>query len=519
MRFRSSLFAKILFWFFVNLAVLGAVLLVFFNLQFRFAPDSPLFTAFGHRLDYVAGLIADEVRSSEPAERDAILERYSSTYQVEFQLFTGVGERLAGPERSLPAEVARHIAEMPQPPRRMGPRPGPAEGPPPAGAPGEVERLGPPGPGGADVPGRPGGPGPVDRPGRADGSGPRAPFPQPVFTLRTTNPTRYWAGVRVPVPSSDGPRPMMAVLVVASDSISGRGLFFDFKPWLLVVAVVFALSVVLWFPFVRGLTVAIRQMTLATERIADERFETRVKVRRSDEVGRLGLAINQLAARLETYIGGQKRFLGSISHELNSPLARLQFALSILEEHVADAGQSFIADARDDVRVMARLVSELLAYAKAGMKEADIRLGPVPLLPVVQAVVEREAATATVRVDVGESTTVVAQPELLSRALANVVRNAVRYAGAAGPITIAARAEGGRVVLRVADQGPGVAPESIDRLFEPFYRIEPDRARATGGSGLGLAIVKTCVEACQGTVSARNLSPAGLEITMTFSAA
>jgi two-component system sensor histidine kinase CpxA len=340
-----------------------------------------------------------------------------------------------------------------------------------------------------------------------------------VFTLRTTAPTRYWAGVRLPIPGGADQRPMPAVLVVSSDSISGHGLFFDVKPWLLVVAVVFALSVALWFPFVRGLTRAIQQMTEATEQIADERFEARVTVQRHDELGRLGIAINQLATRLESFVAGQKRFLGGVSHELNSPLARLQFALSILDERVGEGERAYVADAREDVWAMSELVAELLAFAKAGMRTAEIRLERVLVRPVAQAVAAREAAGREVAVDVDEAIAVRAQPELISRALANVVRNAARYAGDAGPIVVSATANGPRVVIRVADHGPGVPAESIGRLFEPFYRTEPDRARRTGGSGLGLAIVKTCVEACGGAVSARNLVPAGFEVTLEFDAA
>jgi two-component system sensor histidine kinase CpxA len=74
------------------------------------------------------------------------------------------------------------------------------------------------------------------------------------------------------------------------------------------------------------------------------------------------------------------------------------------------------------------------------------------------------------------------------------------------------------ILVTIADQGPGVPPETIPRLFDPFFRVEAERARSTGGSGLGLAIVKTCVEACGGGVSARNLSPSGFEVTMVLQA-
>ncbi len=84
---------------------------------------------------------------------------------------------------------------------------------------------------------------------------------------------------------------------------------------------------------------------------------------------------------------------------------------------------------------------------------------------------------------------------------------------------MSARREGGRVLVSVADCGPGVPEESLAKLFDPFYRTEPSRTRETGGVGLGLAIVKTCIEACQGTVRCSNLQPHGLEVTISLAAA
>jgi len=252
--------------------------------------------------------------------------------------------------------------------------------------------------------------------------------------------------------------------------------------------VLLALSVLLWLPLVRGMTRAVAQMTAAAEQIAEERFDVRVNDGRSDELGRLGRAINHLAARLSGFVMGQRRFLGDISHELNSPLARMQFALGILEERVDPAHRGYVADAQEEVRLMSRLVSELLSYSKAGIKAPEVRLESVNLRRLAHEVIEREAADgAEVRLEVDEALEALASPELLARALANVIRNAQRYAGAAGPVTIAAAGGSGQVRVSVADCGPGVPEEELSRLFDPFYRLEPDRARSTGGAGLGLA--------------------------------
>ena len=139
--------------------------------------------------------------------------------------------------------------------------------------------------------------------------------------------------------------------------------------------------------------------------------------------------------------------------------------------------------------------------------------------------------------DVPAALTVLAEPDLLARALGNVVRNAVRYAAPVsaaaesahsfrplqhpdgsptGPIVVSARSSGAQIVVTVTDSGPGVPEAALHRLFDPFFRPEAARSRETGGTGLGLAIVKSCIEACGGTVAVRNVQPTGLQVEFTL---
>jgi len=135
-------------------------------------------------------------------------------------------------------------------------------------------------------------------------------------------------------------------------------------------------------------------------------------------------------------------------------------------------------------------------------------------------VLEREASPATpVEVSVDENLEVLADSEYLFHALSNLVRNAIRYAGHAGPIRISAHAAEGMVYIAVSDSGTGVPEEALEEIFAPFYRLDPSRSRETGGLGLGLAIVRTCVEACQGAVHCRNLQPSGFEVEIRLTQA
>jgi two-component system sensor histidine kinase CpxA len=338
--------------------------------------------------------------------------------------------------------------------------------------------------------------------------------------VKTTNPTRYWFGVRVITFEKDKPAPLRTRVLAASDSSTGHGLFFDPTPWLIMAGVIILVSILFWLPFVRSITKSIRQMTNATEQIAEEQFDVRVNEKRTDELGRLGSAVNHLATRLSKFVMGQKRFLGDISHELNSPLARMQFALSILEERVDENNRVYVEDVKEEVQLMSKLVSELLSYSEAGIKTSNINLEKVSLRSIVENVVEYEKTSdADIRLDVDDNLEAMAQPELLSRAVANLIRNAIRYAGKDGPITITAERDGEQAILSVKDNGRGVPESEIEKLFDPFYRLEHDRSRTTGGTGLGLTIVKTCVEACKGKVAVKNIIPHGLEVTILLKAA
>jgi two-component system sensor histidine kinase CpxA len=486
MQVRFPLYAKILLWFLLNVLFLGAVFYAFIGLQFHIGLDSLLLARTGDRIQAVADIIATEL-GNEPANQwDNVLQRFGSAYKVTLLLFRPDGSQAAGQRIQLPPDV------MP----RVGDR-----------------RGGPPNFGGRGPRGSRGTNPPPDFPSPAPPLGPR-------FTARTEDPTRYWVGVRIFVPDAERQRSGPMTLVAMSHSLWGGGLFFDPMPWVAVGAGVVFLSVLFWFPLVRGVTRSISQVTKATERIAEGRFDARVDANRGDELGRLGQAINQMAARLDGFVTGQKRFLGDIAHELCSPLARIQVALGILEQRANKSQEAYVEDVHTEVQNMSDLVNELLSFSKASLKAGAIALQPVNLLEIVSQAIHREAGgEEKINVEVAEEIFVLAHRELLLRSLANLVRNAVRYAGKHGPITVSAIQAGELVVISVVDGGPGVPQETLARLFDPFYRPEPSRSAETGGAGLGLAIVKTCVESCQGTVACRNHSPSGLEVTIRLKAA
>ena len=168
---------------------------------------------------------------------------------------------------------------------------------------------------------------------------------------------------------------------------------------------------------------------------------------------------------------------------------------------------------------MSQLTDELLQFARAETIHEPVTLIRTNVADAVQIAIQRELTEgADISVAVDPSLYVQANTEFLIRSLANVLRNAVRYAAYRGPIRVSANRRDDRVVIRVTDCGPGVPEDSLDKIFAPFYRTDNARDRQTGGAGLGLAIVRTYIESCGGTVECRNRRPSGLEVLIQLRA-
>lgn len=472
----------------LNLILLLAVVVAFAEWQFGFSIESIVIGPARDRIVAIANAFGRDLDLAPESSRDSLLMNYSGRFDADFYLCTPDGERLAGEPVSLPAAVLQRM--------RRGNGPGHNE-------PFEVEPGF--GRGGRGFPPPPGRPGALP-----------ADF---IFLTITRNPLRYWVGVRIPTNGRNGERGVPAVLLLRSNSILNSNLFFDWRLLLWLGAALAAVALVCWWPFVHGVTQTIRQMDRATAEIAQGRFDVRVTRQRRDELGHLGQQINGMAERLQGFVSQQKRFLGDIAHELCAPIARIQFALGILEQRVDEAQQPHVGILREEIQEMSELVNELLMFSKAGLNAAELPLTRVDLAAAVQRAVSHQVAgVGNIEVSIQPGLAVTAHEPYVVRSISNLLRNALRYAGEAGPIQIVAERSGNQVSLRVMDCGPGLPEESLEEVFAPFYRPEAARSRDTGGTGLGLAIVKSCIEACRGSVRCRNRNPSGLEVTITLAA-
>jgi two-component system sensor histidine kinase CpxA len=268
------------------------------------------------------------------------------------------------------------------------------------------------------------------------------------------------------------------------------------------------------------LTYPVRKLQRAVERFGKGDLSARAMTRRRDELGDLGRTFDRMAGRIQTLLDAEHRLLLDISHELRSPLARLRVAVEL-----ARSGQNREAhlDRIDkEAERLNSLVGGLLQVTRAEGDPDTLRHQPVRLDHLLRELVavsslEAESRGSAVRLAGAPAVTVEGDPELLRRAIENVIRNAIRHAPESTAVEASLEAADGRATVRIRDYGPGVPEEALPRIFDAFYRVETDRDRASGGAGLGLSIARRAVELHKGTIRARNAEP-GLAVEIDLPA-
>lgn len=293
--------------------------------------------------------------------------------------------------------------------------------------------------------------------------------------------------------------------------------------WLTLVVTAGASAVLGWFAAGRALR-PLRQMTTAARNISAGNLHERLALTGpEDEFKQLGDAFDDLLARLEAAFAAQRRFVANAAHELRTPLTLertlLQLALADPQASAADLRatcQELVASGRDQERLLDALLT--LASSERGLERRDpedlARLAQ-PALDSVRTELER--ARLELEVDLRPAP-VRGDPALLERLTANLLDNAVEYNRVGGRVVIGTRTESGRAVLSVANTGPTVPPDQMERLFEPFQRLQPDRTGPDGHHGLGLSIVRAIASAHDGTVLAEPRDGGGLVVSVSFPA-
>jgi histidine kinase len=274
----------------------------------------------------------------------------------------------------------------------------------------------------------------------------------------------------------------------------------------------------------RFLTRPIRELTRAAQELSRGRFGVTVRVRSRDEISQLRSTFNEMSQRLAAFHQTRKELFADISHEIRSPLARIQSDAELLidREMPKEEREEHLKAICEEVEGISRLVEDLSIMSQIENNQLALEASPSSL----QKLLIREAGKFRPQFG-GKSVTlrqikpedlppVIMDDKRIGQVISNLLTNALRYTPAGGTIELGVRVNGNMATVWVRDTGPGIPPEALPRIFDRFYRVDPSRSRISGGTGLGLAIAKHFVEAHGGTIRAESEQAKGTCIQFTL---
>ncbi|MEO6333501.1 MAG: ATP-binding protein, partial [Pyrinomonadaceae bacterium] len=241
---------------------------------------------------------------------------------------------------------------------------------------------------------------------------------------------------------------------------------------------------------------------------------------RRDELAVLAKDFDVMAERIESLITSQQRLSRDVSHELRSPLARMNVALEIAKQKSNGDSAPMLNRIEAESNRLNEMISRLLTLSRLETGAQDFERSKIDLTALVEQIVsdadfEADAVGKSVRITHADKCSIVGSDELVGSAVENVLRNAVRYTRNGSSVEVSLKSENGNATVSVRDHGAGVPEDELVNLFRPFYRVGEARDRNSGGTGLGLAIAEQAVKAHNGSIRASN-DDKGLVVEMSF---
>jgi signal transduction histidine kinase len=322
------------------------------------------------------------------------------------------------------------------------------------------------------------------------------PIPTPFFEPREATALRLYD---ITVDFPDGDSAVFRIGHLPRGAPLSRNLFFNLA--LLVVLLVIALYVT-----ARSITRPLSKLVSAAESLGRNVRQPKLAEKGARELQDAARAFNTMQDRLQRYLDSRTRVLAAMSHDLKTPLTRLRLQVETTLDDPAI--QARFGKELDEMESMVRGALALFR----GLDD-DETLAPIDinaLLATLRSEFTEMGADVTVEGEAARP--IMGKPQALRRCLTNLVANAVKF-GTRAKIIVE---DGDVLVIRVRDEGPGIPPEELERVFEPFYRVESSRNRDTGGTGLGLSIARDVAQAHGGSLVARNLPVKGLEALLVL---
>ncbi len=263
----------------------------------------------------------------------------------------------------------------------------------------------------------------------------------------------------------------------------------------------------------------------ASRDIGDGKLSTRITMydKRSDEFGALARSFNQMAKQLENNISAHQRLLGDVSHELRSPLTRLQLAVALAEKNIGhkDEQQKHLTRCETELDRLDDMISDVLTLSRLEHSHNTFSPDQIELQNLVQQIISdcqyyANSKNVIITLLGNGPYSVLADSKLLASAISNVINNAVKYSLDDQEVLVELRSDQQNIQLIITDEGPGVPDELLVQLFRPFFRVADARDRSSGGTGLGLAIARQAIQLHQGEIFAQNQINSGLKVTITL---
>lgn len=295
--------------------------------------------------------------------------------------------------------------------------------------------------------------------------------------------------------------------------VPGRDFGFDTSAYMHVAILMGLLTGVLTVAYLamRWLLKPVRWLHEGVGQVASGNLDHRVPENRSDQLGDLANAFNQMTDRIRNMLKDRDQLLLDVSHELRTPLTRVKVALE------------FVPDGRAKGTIREELV-EMEAMVTAILEEARLRHGKIALQPVditelLQGVIDEfEKRRPLIETEMDTAAGAIkAAPDLLKIVFRNTIDNALKYSEPDGaPVTVRVIQTDSETVVSIIDRGSGIPPDELPRIFEPFYRVDKSRSRNTGGYGIGLSLCKTIIDAHNGKIEVDSSPGKGTEVRLRF---
>ena len=347
-----------------------------------------------------------------------------------------------------------------------------------------------------------------------------APLAQQVFAEQCVKVKHQGRDMYFAQPFTDHlQRPAVLIVHLRAPPSPDRSPFFRTGPLIFLALFLLIGGLVCWW-LARSLTSPIQTLRNVTQQFAGGNLSVRVgdSITGQSEIKDLANDFDTMAQRIEQQVESQQRLQRDISHELRSPLARLNVALELARQRSGDQAESALNRIERESDRLNEMIGQLLSLHRLESEvlscDQSLDLSALLVDLVADADFEARAHNGAVHIQSEQGVQIRGDEKLLYGAIENVLRNAVRYTKEDSSVEVAMRKLVDKVLITVRDHGPGIDDAALEKIFQPFYRVDDARERNTGGSGIGLAIAERTIRRHGGTIRARNADGGGLEVVI-----